>query len=202
MNWSTRQLKEKPFHLKAKLKPSVSVSLEAATRWCWVPVPSPAAWAAHWARLHKRHSKESVMWPESYHKCWRIPKWKNFHEYSVLCSPDFRSIFCDKEMPSNSSPGSCGRQDRHPTMTGFPKSSRREWWPYCLLMIKFLPSRDHTWCSILLEGGELFRKVRFSLASLGSCLWVPLRDPFVLTGFKCLLLAPESHPKNQAWKNE
>lgn len=63
MNWSTRLLKEKPFHLKTKSKPSVSVSLEAAMRWCWVLVPSPAPWAARPARLCKRHSEErDVEW--------------------------------------------------------------------------------------------------------------------------------------------
>lgn len=124
MNRSTWQLKEKPFHLKAKLKPSVAVPLEAATRWCWVLVPSPAPWAA---RLCK---------------------------YSVLCSPHFHNIFCYKEMPSSSSPCSHGRQDRRPTVTGFPRSSRKEWWPYCLMTIQFLPSR----CTDLLEGDKLHQK--------------------------------------------
>lgn len=173
MNWSAWQLKEKPFHLKEKLKPSVAVSLEAATRWCWVPVPTLLLELPIWPGCAKDIPKR-VMWTESYSKCWRIPRWKSFHEYSVLCNPDFCSIFCYKEMLSSSSPCSCGRQDWHSTTIGFPKSSRKEWWPYCLLTIKFLLARDHTSCSDLLEGDKLSRKVRFPLAPLS---WKLSVDP-------------------------
>lgn len=173
MNWSTWQLKGKPYHLKEKLKPCVAVSLEAAARWCWVPVPTLLLELPSWPGCAKDIPKR-VVWPESYSTCWRIPKWKSLHEYSILCNLDFCSIFCYKEMFSSSSPYSCGGQDWHPTTTGFPKSSRKDWWPYCLLTIKFLLSRVHTSCSDLLEGDKLSRKVRFPLASLS---WKLSVDP-------------------------
>lgn len=173
MNWSTWQLKEKPFHLEVKLKPL----------WlCLWKQPQDDAGCLYPALLPElpvcpgcaKDTPERLMWPENYSKCWRIPKWNNVHEYSVLSSPNFHSIYCYKEMPCSSSPCSCGRQDRHPTKISHPKSSRKEWWPYCLLAIRFLPSRDHTSCSDLLEGDKLFRKERFPLASL---FWKLSLDP-------------------------
>lgn len=116
------------------------------------------------------------MWPENSRKCWRVPKWKSVHECSVFCSPDLMQHFL---LPRNAlqlitlqlwEAGQTSHQD----IPSHPKSSRREWWPYCLLAIKFLPSRGHTSCSDLLEGDELSRKVRFLLASL---FWKLFLDP-------------------------
>lgn len=124
MNWSTWQLKGKPYHLKEKLKPYVAVSLEAAARWCWVPVPTLLLELPSWPGCAKDIPKR-VVWPESYSTCWRIPKWKSLHEYSILCNLDFCSIFCYKEMFSSSSPYSCGGRTDIPPQLASPRAPGR-----------------------------------------------------------------------------
>lgn len=115
MNWSTWQLKEKPFYLKAGLTASVPLSLEAARRRCWVFAPSLASLSSPSGQAVKKMFQERVMWPGSLDKRWGL-QWQSVHGYPALCSPDFHRDFC----PPARCPAAVG--GGRPTTSGFPRS--------------------------------------------------------------------------------
>ena len=163
MNWST-WLKERPFYLKTKLKPSMPLSLETATRWCWVFVPSVAPWTVPLAWLCKRHSKE-------WSSLTAITNAEVPNEKVSMCTQYCAAWTSTAISVTNRCPSAMG--DWHPTTSVFPRSWQEQM--VILLLAGYqIPALQGPHLMQWLPGRRQ-RRVRFPLApvsyKLSADLW-------------------------------